>query len=64
MRLGINSNLVPSLEKAGYKLEPAFGSETTTLVGTGATTLETGITGGSRAPWRQWPSVLSPCEPL
>jgi|TARA_R110000782_G_scaffold84186_2_gene164388 ribonucleoside-triphosphate reductase len=32
MRLGINSNLVPSLEKAGYKLEPAFGSETTTLV--------------------------------
>ena len=32
MRLGINSNLVPALEKAGYKLEPAFGSETTTLV--------------------------------
>jgi adenosylcobalamin-dependent ribonucleoside-triphosphate reductase len=32
MRLGINSTLVPSLEKAGYKIEPAFGSETTTVV--------------------------------
>ena len=32
MRLGIGSNLVPALEKAGYKLEPAFGSEETTLV--------------------------------
>lgn len=32
MRLGINSNLVPSLEKAGYKIEPAFGSEETTVV--------------------------------
>ena len=32
MRLGINSALVPSLEKAGYKVEPAFGSEDTTVV--------------------------------
>ena len=32
MRLGIGSNLVPALKKAGYKLEPAFGSEETTLV--------------------------------
>jgi len=32
MRLGINSNLVPSLEKAGYKVEPAFGSEESTVV--------------------------------
>jgi ribonucleoside-triphosphate reductase len=32
MRLGINSNLLPALEKAGYNIEPAFGSETTTLV--------------------------------
>jgi adenosylcobalamin-dependent ribonucleoside-triphosphate reductase len=32
MRLGINSNLLPALEKAGYHIEPAFGSETTTLV--------------------------------
>jgi len=32
MRLGINSALVPSLEKAGYKIEPAFGSEKTTVV--------------------------------
>tara|TARA_R110000751_G_scaffold153474_1_gene258606 strand:- start:102 stop:590 length:489 start_codon:yes stop_codon:yes gene_type:complete len=32
MRLGINSTLVPSLEKAGYKIEPAFGSEDTTVV--------------------------------
>jgi|TARA_B100001778_G_scaffold46217_1_gene33778 ribonucleoside-triphosphate reductase len=32
MRLGVGSNLVPALEKAGYKLEPAFGSEETTLV--------------------------------
>ena len=32
MRLGINSTLVPSLEKAGYKIEPAFGSEETTVV--------------------------------
>ena len=28
MRLGINSNLLPALEKAGYNIEPAFGSET------------------------------------
>lgn len=32
MRLGISSTLVPSLKKAGYKIEPAFGSETTTVV--------------------------------
>jgi ribonucleoside-triphosphate reductase len=32
MRLGINSTLVPSLEKAGYKVEPAFGSEESTVV--------------------------------
>lgn len=32
MRLGIHSNLVPALEKAGYGIEPAFGSEDTTLV--------------------------------
>tara|TARA_R110002020_G_scaffold1492_16_gene6793 strand:- start:5305 stop:7326 length:2022 start_codon:yes stop_codon:yes gene_type:complete len=32
MRLGIDSALVPALEKAGYNLEPAFGSEKTTLV--------------------------------
>jgi len=32
MRLGITSSLVPSLEKAGYKIEPAFGSEDTTVV--------------------------------
>jgi len=32
MRLGITSSLVPSLEKAGYKIEPAFGSEETTVV--------------------------------
>ena len=29
---GIHSNLVPALEKAGYKIEPAFGSEDTTCV--------------------------------
>jgi adenosylcobalamin-dependent ribonucleoside-triphosphate reductase len=32
MRLGIHSNLLPALEKAGYHIEPAFGSEDTTLV--------------------------------
>jgi len=32
MRLGKDSNLVAPLEKAGYKIEPAFGSEETTLV--------------------------------
>ena len=32
MRLGKDSNLVAPLEKAGYKIEPAFGSEDTTLV--------------------------------
>jgi ribonucleoside-triphosphate reductase len=32
MRLGIHSNLVPALEKAGYHIEPAFGSEDSTLV--------------------------------
>ncbi len=32
MRLGKDSNLVAPLEKAGYKIEPAFGSENTTLV--------------------------------
>jgi len=32
MRLGINSTLVPALKKAGYKVEPAFGSEETTVV--------------------------------
>ena len=32
MRIGIDSALVPALEKAGYKIEPAFGSEKTTLV--------------------------------
>ena len=48
MRLGINSTLVPSLEKAGYKIEPAFGSEETTVVveipvdvGEGVRTLDT-----------------------
>jgi adenosylcobalamin-dependent ribonucleoside-triphosphate reductase len=32
MRLGKDSNLVAPLQKAGYKIEPAFGSEDTTLV--------------------------------
>jgi hypothetical protein len=32
MRLGKDSNLVPALQKAGYKIEPAFGSEESTLV--------------------------------
>jgi len=32
MRLGINSELVAPLRAAGYKLEPAFGSEKSTLV--------------------------------
>jgi len=32
IRLGRDSALVPALEKAGYKLEPAFGSEKSTLV--------------------------------
>jgi len=32
MRLGKDSNLVAPLEKAGYKIEPAFGSEDTTMV--------------------------------
>ncbi len=32
MRLGKDSNLVAPLLKAGYKIEPAFGSEDTTLV--------------------------------
>lgn len=32
IRLGMDSALVPALEKAGYKLEPAFGSEKSTLV--------------------------------
>lgn len=32
MRLGVGSTLVKPLEKAGYKIEPAFGSEDTTLV--------------------------------
>jgi len=32
MRLGKDSNLVAPLEKAGYKIEPAFGSEDSTLV--------------------------------
>jgi len=32
MRLGIHSNLVQPLQKAGYKIEPAFGAEDTTLV--------------------------------
>ena len=32
MRLGINSSLVPSLEKRATKVEPAFGSEETTVV--------------------------------
>ena len=32
MRLSITSPLIPALEKAGYTLEPAFGSEDTTLV--------------------------------
>ena len=32
MRLGITSALVPALKKAGYKVEPAFGSEETTVV--------------------------------
>ena len=32
MRLGKHSNLVQPLEKAGYKIEPAFGAEDTTLV--------------------------------
>jgi len=32
MRLGSNSELVKPLEDAGYKLEPAFGSEKSTLV--------------------------------
>ena len=32
IRLSINSDLVEPLKKAGYKLEPAFGSEDSTLV--------------------------------
>jgi len=32
MRLSVNSPLIPALEKAGYSLEPAFGSEDSTLV--------------------------------
>ena len=32
MRLGRLSNLVAPLEKAGYKIEPAFGSEDSTVV--------------------------------
>tara|TARA_B100000686_G_scaffold26069_1_gene25369 strand:+ start:5348 stop:7378 length:2031 start_codon:yes stop_codon:yes gene_type:complete len=32
MRLGIHSNLVPALEKAGYSIEPAFGAEDSTVV--------------------------------
>jgi len=32
IRLSINSDLVSPLKKAGYKIEPAFGSEDTTLV--------------------------------
>ena len=32
MRLSITSPLIPALEKAGYSLEPAFGSEDSTLV--------------------------------
>jgi len=32
MRLGKNSTLVQPLKKAGYKIEPAFGAEDTTLV--------------------------------
>ena len=47
MRIGINSNLITALEKAGYDIEPAFGSEDTTLVvsipvdvGEGVRTLE------------------------
>ena len=32
MRLSITSPLIPALEKAGYSLEPAFGSEESTLV--------------------------------
>ena len=32
MRLSITSPLIPALEKAGYVLEPAFGSEESTLV--------------------------------
>jgi len=32
MRIGIHSNLLPALTKAGYTVEPAFGSEDTTMV--------------------------------
>ena len=32
MRLSRHSDLIPGLEEAGYKLEPAFGSEDSTLV--------------------------------
>jgi intein/homing endonuclease len=32
MRLSITSPLIPALQKAGYSLEPAFGSEASTLV--------------------------------
>ncbi len=32
MRLSVNSPLIPALKKAGYALEPAFGSEDSTLV--------------------------------
>ena len=32
MRLGIHSNLVPALQKAGYTIEPAFGAEESTVV--------------------------------
>jgi hypothetical protein len=32
IRLAKNSELIPALEKAGYKLEPAFGNENTTTV--------------------------------
>ena len=32
IRLSVNSELVEPLKKAGYKIEPAFGSEESTLV--------------------------------
>jgi len=32
LRLAKNSALLPALEKAGYRIEPAFGSEKTTVV--------------------------------
>ncbi len=54
MRLGINSNLLPALEKANYHIEPAFGSETTTLVVSIPVDIGEGVrTLGSVSMWEQ-----------